>query len=98
MNAEISAKFATFTAALTMTGLIVVAVASMFDVPVPQRIVRANPVDDARSIHRGPLKSGRAGGRAICLASGRVRRLPRARRVSILICLCRGKEKRPFYP
>jgi hypothetical protein len=52
MNAEISAKFATFTAALTMTGLIVVAVASMFDVPpVPQRIVRANPVDDARSIH-----------------------------------------------
>jgi len=51
MNAEISAKFATFTAALTMTGLIVVAVASMFDVPVPQRLVRANPVEDARSIH-----------------------------------------------
>jgi hypothetical protein len=51
MNAEISAKFAAFTAALTMTGLIVVAVASMFNVPVPQRIVRADPVDDARSIH-----------------------------------------------
>jgi hypothetical protein len=51
MNAEISAKFATFTAALTMTALIVVAVASMFNVPVPERIVRAYTVDDARSIH-----------------------------------------------
>ena len=51
MNAEISAKFAAFTAAMTMTGLITAAVACMFNVPVPQSIVRANPVDDARSAH-----------------------------------------------
>ena len=56
MNAEISGKFAAFTAAMTMTGLITAAVACMFNVPVPQRIVRTNPVDDAcvlpRRCHR----------------------------------------------
>jgi len=40
MHAEISAKFAAFTASLTMTGLLIGGVAYMFDVPPEQRIVR----------------------------------------------------------
>jgi hypothetical protein len=36
MNTEISAKFAAFTAALTMTGLIIAGLAYMFNVPVAQ--------------------------------------------------------------
>ncbi|HEY4443598.1 MAG TPA: hypothetical protein VGN30_04880 [Steroidobacteraceae bacterium] len=51
MNAEISAKFAAFTGALTMTALIGAAVASMFHFPVPRPIVRVNPVDAAQATH-----------------------------------------------
>ena len=36
MNIEISAKFAAFTAALTMTGLIIAGLAYLFNVPVAQ--------------------------------------------------------------
>jgi hypothetical protein len=38
MNAEISAKFAAFTAALTMNCLIIAAVAYIFNVPVSRRV------------------------------------------------------------
>jgi hypothetical protein len=38
MNAEISAKFAAFTAALTINGLIIAAVAYIFNVPVLHRV------------------------------------------------------------
>ena len=38
MNAEISAKFAAFTAALTMNALIIAAVVCIFNVPVPERV------------------------------------------------------------
>jgi hypothetical protein len=38
MNAEISAKFAAFTAALTINGLIIAAVAYIFNVPLSQRV------------------------------------------------------------
>jgi hypothetical protein len=40
MNAEISAKFAAFTASLTMTGMIIAGVAYMFAVPVAERTAR----------------------------------------------------------